>query len=94
MSGVEEMAEQRERWKTEWMAEQRAKRWEARYDEAMDMALIWQQRYVEVRKELNQLLDELDKPKPTEGRHKASPPHPNTMIGRKTHGERDRDPAD
>lgn len=73
-------------------AAERARRWQVRYDEAMDMALVWQQRYVEIRKELNELKDSLEQP--TEGRHKASPPHPNTMIGRKTHGERDHHPAD
>ena len=65
-------------------ANQRAKRWQARYDEAMDMAELWKNRYVELRKELNELRDAVEKIETSTGKHKADPPwaHPDTMIGR------------
>jgi len=81
---------------TEEMANQRAKRWEARYDEALDMAARWQQQYVDMRKERDaalNLLEEVREEMRQEfdsrlvyvPKHRADGPaltgHPDTMIG-------------
>lgn len=77
------------------MANNRAKRWEARYDEAMDMVELWKNRYVEERKRRIKVETELEKHQ-YQPKHRAERPftHPNCMIegGGQTDGQRNRDP--
>lgn len=88
---------------TERMAAHRAKRWEARYDEALDMAARWQQQYVDLRKERDELRDLLEETRQELeratyiGKHRKEDPkpytHPNCMIegGGQVDGQRNRD---
>lgn len=75
MSGVEPYLRRREREQAEIYpkaqapdtpntaeyARERAQRWQARYDEALDMAARWQQQYVDMRKERDEALTALEK---------------------------------